>query len=450
MSFELTPKYLDELNHRLERGDLGSVVLQLKELHVADVAEVLDELKLEDVKSILAEFEEEERADILVELDEDNRAKVLRESTGKDIAETLVDNLDSDDAADIIAELPDQKKREVLTHIEDKEQAKDLANLLTHAEDTAGALMATELIQVNENWTVLTCVKEMRKQAEDVDQVHAVYVVNDDGLLLGSLSLKKLLTTSTKTPIREIYNKKLQSVTTTTPDEEVANLMSKYDLFVIPVTDDMGTLMGRITLDDVIDVIKEEADRDYQLASGITEDVEAADKLLTLTRARLPWLVIGLFGGLVAATVISTNESKIAIIPQLAFFMPLIAAMGGNVGVQSSAIVVQALANKTFSGTILNKLTKELLIGLLNGIICAAILFLASNLLGYQLRLALTVSVALFCVIIFASLFGTFIPLALNRFKIDPAVATGPFITTINDILGLSIYFYVGKLVFGF
>lgn len=450
MGFKLTSKYLDELNDKLEEGAVDQVISEFKDLHSADVAEILDELKLSYIQEILSEFSEEERAEILVELDEDVRSKVLGETTGKDIAETFVENLDSDDAADIIGELPEGKKREVFDHIEDREQAREIASLLTHAEDTAGALMATELIQVNENWTVLTCVKEMRKQAEDVDKVHAVYVVDDTGMLLGSLSLKKLLTTSTKTPIREIYEKKIHSVKTTTPEEEVAILMSKYDLFVIPVVDELGTLRGRITLDDVVDVIREEADRDYQLASGITEGVEAADKLIPQTRARLPWLVIGLMGGLIAATVISTNESKIAFIPQLAFFMPLIAAMGGNVGVQSSAIIVQALANQSFSGTILNKLTKELLIGLINGIICSTILFGASNLLGYSSRLATTVSIALFCIIIFASLFGTFIPLALNRFKIDPAVATGPFITTINDILGLSIYFYIGKLVFGF
>ncbi len=450
MSFELTPKYLSDLNERLEERGASAVVTELKELHAADVAEILDELKIEDILDILQEFSEEERADILVELDEESRARVLRETTGKDIAETLVENLDSDDAADLIGELSDKKKREVFTHIEDREQAKEIANLLTHAEDTAGGIMASELIKVNENWTVLTCVKEMRKQAEEVDQVHAVYVVNDDDVLLGSLSLKKLLTTATDTPIRDIYNKKIHAVTTTMPDEEVANLMRKYDLFVIPVTDEAGRLMGRITLDDVVDIIKEEADKDYQLASGITEDVEPADSLYVMTRARLPWLVIGLFGGLIAATLISSNEHHLLIIPKLAFFMPLIAAMGGNVGVQSSAIVVQALANKSFTGTILSKLFKELGIGLINGIICSIILFGASHFLGYETKLALTVSISLFWVIIFASLFGTFIPLALNKFKIDPAVATGPFITTLNDILGLSIYFYVGKLIFGF
>ena len=450
MNFELTPKYLSELNDRLEIQGAIAVVKELKDLHAADIAEILDELELDDVQDILKEFTEEERADILVELDEESRAKVLKETTGKDIAETLVENLDSDDAADLIGELSDQKKKEVFTHIEDKEQAKEIANLLTHAEDTAGGLMATELIQVNENWTVLRCVKEMRTQAEEVDQVHAVYVVDDDGILLGSLSLKKLLTTSTRTPIKELFNTKIHFVNTTMPDEDVALLMSKYDLFVVPVTDDSGRLVGRITLDDVVDIIKEEADKDYQLASGITEDVEPADSMFLMTRARLPWLVIGLFGGLVAATVISVNEGSLKDIPKLAFFIPLIAAMGGNVGVQSSAIVVQALANKSFTGTILNKLTKELGVGLINGIICAIILFGTSYFLGYEFKLALTVSVSLLAVVILASLFGTFIPLALDRFKIDPAVATGPFITTLNDILGLSIYFYIGKLIFGF
>lgn len=450
MSFELKQEYIDDIQDRLEQGGVEAVTQELCELHPADIAEVLDELTTNEALMITEEISPELLGEVLVQMDEDLRADILETYTGKEIAEEVVENLDSDDAADIISELDENKKREVLSNLEDIEQAKQIADLLTHAEDTAGALMATELVKVNHNWTVLRCVREMRRQAEEVEQVHAVYVVDDNEVLLGSLSLKKLLTTSTRTPIRDVYNNKIHSVRSTTSNEEVARIMNKYDMFVVPVVDDMGRLLGRITLDDVVDVIVEEADRDYQLASGLSEDVEASDTVFELTRARLPWLLIGLLGGVVAATVIGQNETELGQIPQLAFFIPLIAAMGGNVGVQSSAIVVQALAHQSISDGTVKRLTKELSVGLLNGIICALAIYGISLGLGYGTDLALTVGLALLTVIIFASLFGTFVPLALDKYKIDPALATGPFITTANDVFGLFIYFAIGKAILGF
>lgn len=450
MSFELTQNYIDEIKERLEQGEVKALTEQLCELHPADIAEVLDELSKDEALQITEEISPDLLGEVLVQMDEDLRADILDTYTGKEIAEEVVENLDSDDAADIISELDEDKKLEVLSNLEDIEQAKQIANLLTHAEDTAGALMATELVKVNHNWTVLRCVREMRRQAEEVEQVHAVYVVDDHEVLLGSLSLKKLLTTSTRTPIREVYNDKIHSVRSTTSNEEVARIMNKYDMFVVPVVDDMGRLLGRITLDDVVDVIVEEADRDYQLASGLSEDVEASDSVFELTRARLPWLLIGLLGGVVAATVIGQNETELGQIPQLAFFIPLIAAMGGNVGVQSSAIVVQALAHQSINDGTMKRLTKELSVGLLNGFICALAIYGISLGLGYGTDLALTVGLALLTVIIFASLFGTFVPLALDKYKIDPALATGPFITTANDVFGLFIYFAIGKAILGF
>lgn len=450
MSFELTQEYLNEINNLLEEGKAVEVAEQLSELHPADIAEILDELNKEEVIDITENLNSELLGEVLVQLDEDSRKDVLDTYTGKEIAEEVVENLDSDDAADLISELSEEKKLEVLSNLEDVEQAKQIANLLTHAEDTAGALMATELVKVNHNWTVMRCVGEMRRQAEEVEQVHAVYVVDDNDVLLGTLSLKKLLTTSTKTPIKEVFNNKFQSVKSTTENEEVARMMQKYDMFVVPVVDEMGRLLGRITLDDVLDFIKEEADRDYQLASGLSEDVDSSDTIFNLTRARLPWLLIGLMGGVIAASVIGQNEDELSAIPQLAFFIPLIAAMGGNVGVQSSAIVVQALANQSFSDNIVKKLTKELSVGLVNGLICALVIFGVSLVIGYSQALALTVSLALLTVIIFASLFGTSVPLILDKYKIDPALATGPFITTANDVLGLFIYFGIGKAILGF
>lgn len=450
MSFELKQEYIDDIQERLEQGAVEAVTQELCELHPADIAEVLDELTKDEALMVTEQINPELLGEVLVQMDEDLRADILDTYTGKEIAEEVVENLDSDDAADIISELDEDKKLEVLSNLEDVEQAKQIANLLTHAEDTAGALMATELVKVNHNWTVLRCVREMRRQAEEVEQVHAVYVVDDNEVLLGSLSLKKLLTTSTRTPIREVYNEKIHSVRSTTSNEEVARIMNKYDMFVVPVVDDMGRLLGRITLDDVVDVIVEEADRDYQLASGLSEDVEASDTVFELTRARLPWLLIGLLGGVVAATVIGQNETELGEIPQLAFFIPLIAAMGGNVGVQSSAIVVQALAHQSISDGTIKRLTKELSVGLLNGLICAIAIYGISLGLGYGTDLALTVGLALLTVIIFASLFGTFVPLALDKYKIDPALATGPFITTANDVFGLFIYFAIGKAILGF
>jgi magnesium transporter len=311
--------------------------------------------------------------------------------------------------------------------------------------------MAKELIKVNQNWTVATCIKEMRRQYDDIENVYTIYVVNDHDTLLGRLSLRKLLfsSQSTRTLIKEIFNHdKLISVQPNEPAEEVANIMEKYDLVVMPVVNEQNRLLGRITFDDVVDVMLDEAEKDYQMASGISEDVESRDSIWTLTRARLPWLLIGLGGGILGAKVISgfnINENI-----EMALFIPLIAAMGGNVGVQSAAIVVQGLANKSIRhDDIAGRLVKELGVALLNGIICSVILLLVSAALKYDMWLSITVSIALLAVVIFAALFGTFIPLLLDKYKIDPALATGPFITTANDIFGLIIYFVIGGIVRG-
>ncbi|MGD1845842.1 MAG: magnesium transporter, partial [Salibacteraceae bacterium] len=353
------------------------------------------------------------------------------------------------DAADMIGELPDEKQDEVISMLEDLEQASDIVDLLNYEEGTAGALMAKELIAVQEDWNVLTCAKEMRRQGEDIDFVYTVYVVDSAEKLIGTLSVKKLLITPTQVKVRSLYKPSVISVQTSTPQEEVANIMEKYDLVVLPVVDQLGRLVGRITIDDVVDVIKEEADKDYQMASGITQDVESTDSIWVLSRARLPWLLIGLAGGIFGARVIGVYEQDIQLHPEMAYFIPLIAAMGGNVGVQSSAIIVQGLANNTLGlEGMFSKLAKEFGVALLNGLVCS-ILILGYNLLfSDSLNLSLTVSIALLSVIIVAGLFGTFVPLALDRYKIDPALATGPFITTMNDILGLFIYFWIGRLMY--
>ena len=445
----LDKDYIEELEADLLDGQAEKHRETLAEVHFADLAEILNTLNFDAGLVLLDDLPNERAAEILMELTDDERAKFLEHFSGKTIANDFINNLDSDDAADLINELDDQRKKEVLNFLEDSEQARELASLLVYPEGTAGALMATELIKVNHNWRVLECVKQMRRQAENIEQIHAIYVVDDQDKLLGTLSLKKLLTTSTRSPISEAYDHRVKSVVATTEAEEVANDMQKYDLVVMPVVDAVGHLVGRITIDDVVDFIREEAKEDYNLASGLTDEVETSDNVFRITRARLPWLMIGLFGGIMAASVIGRYEADLAEIPKMAFFIPLIAAMGGNVGVQSSAIIVQGLANQTIDGSLIKRLLKELGVALLNGSILALLIAGAGLLLGYSLELSLTVSVALFAVIIASALVGTFVPLGLHKYNVDPALATGPFITTMNDILGLFIYFSIGRVILG-
>ncbi|MEY2962805.1 MAG: magnesium transporter [Bacteroidota bacterium] len=422
----------------------------LEGIHAADIAEIIDELDIEEARSIVERLESEVAADVLVEVDEDLRVYLIENYTTEELAHEIVENMDSDDAADLLSELSDEMTREVLAQVEDVEQAKQIAQLLTHEDSTAGALMGTELVQVEESLTALRCVAAMRNQAEHIETVHAVYVVDANDILVGTLSLKKLLTADRKALISDLYTPIQHTVLSTTPAEDVANMMQKYDLFVLPVVNAAGELLGRITLDDVVDFIREEAERDYQLASGLTDEVESDDSIYDVTKARIPWLLIGLMGGLFVALILGNHDKDLVSVPALAFFMPLIAAMGGNVGVQSSAIVVQALASDRSQQSMIQKLLKELTVGLVNGAILALVMLGAGMLLRFDMLVTLTVSISLLVVIIFASLFGTFVPLMLNRFKVDPALATGPFITTANDVIGLVIYFQIGRVIIGF
>jgi len=443
---EINNKFLEDLSDLISTNSSQKIKELICDLHIADIAEIISEISINKANYLFQLIDEEKSALVLMELEEEVREHLLSLLSSKEIATEVIENLESDDATDVISELPERQKEEVLSLIEDNVHASDISDLLNYPEDTAGGLMAKELIKVNENWNTLQCLKEMRKQASEVKKVHTIYVVNDNDKLIGSLSLKKLLLTETKVEIKEIVNTDLISVPDRENDESVANIMNKYDLIVIPVVDKNGVLLGRITIDDVMDVVKEEAEKDYQMASGITEDVESSDSVWQLTRARLPWLLIGLFGGLLGANIIGFFDIENNF--ELAFFIPLIAAMGGNVGVQSAAIVVQGLANDSIKiNTIFSKLTKELGVALLNGITCSAIIFGATAVLQYPIGLSITVSLSLLAVIVFAALFGTFVPLTLNKYKIDPALATGPFITTVNDILGLVIYFLIGLAI---
>ncbi|MEO6346579.1 MAG: magnesium transporter, partial [Aquaticitalea sp.] len=405
---------------------------------------------LEEAMYVIKLLDSETTSDVLMELDEDNREKVLQNLSAKEIAEEI-EELDTDDAADIISELSQERQREVIFHIEDEDHKAEITELLKYGEDTAGGLMAKELVKVYETWTVAGCLRRIRSQAKEVTRVHSIYVVNKQNKLIGRLSLKDLIVAKSEEKIADIYIKSVDYVKVDEDPEEVAKIMSKYDLEAIPVVDDNMTLLGRITIDDIVDVLKEEADKDYQLAAGITADVEADDSIWELTKARLPWLLIGVFGGIGAATIITNFQVVMQDYMILLSFVPLIQATAGNVGVQSSAIVVQGLANDTIKGEILHRLFKEFLLGLVNGIVIAFIALLISH-FGFHTSYleSLTIGIALITVIIMAAIIGTFIPIFLDKRGIDAAIATGPFITTSNDVFGIFMYFLIAKMILGF
>lgn len=447
MNFELTREFIDNMRMLIDSDDQHQVSELLRELHAADIAEIMDVLTTEEARYIYLSLDGEKASDVLIEIPEDDRRRFLNALPPEYIARQFIEHMDSDDAADILGGLDEDTKKSVLKEIGDVDIAGDIVDLLEYDEETAGGIMAKELVSVNENWSVATCLKEISRQAENVDDIYYVYVVDDDNKLKGVLSLKKLILNSTSTLIRNIYNMDVRWVNTSTPQEEVAQIMEKYDLVAIPVVDEIGRLKGRITFDDVMDVIREEAERDYNMVSGITGEVEVGDKVWQLTRARVPWLMVGLFGGIMGAQVIGAHESALSQVPATAFFIPLIAAMAGNVGVQSSSIVVQTLASgvRDFASP-WQKLMKQLGVALLTGSIFAVLIFLYNLIFSDSMSLTYAVSLSLFIVMIIASVFGSLIPLALYRMKIDPAMATGPFITTLNDVLGLTIYLLVSRL----
>lgn len=450
MEFKISKEFILEIEELIANKNQQAILHALDDIHFADIAELMNELSAKDAAYLFKILDSEISSEILLELDEEVRETILSNLSAKEIAEEL-DEMDTDDAADIIGELPEEIKEEVISELEDFEHAKDIVELMRYDEDTAGGLMAKEFIQANENWNVLTCIQEIRKQAENVSRVHSIYVVDDEVRLKGRLSLKDLITSSTTTQIKDIYIPKVDYVKVDTEDVEVARIMQKYDLEAIPVVDETGRLVGRITIDDIVDVIKEEADRDYQMAAGISQDVEADDSIWELTKARLPWLLLALGGSFIAVNVSQGFSDAMEKYKTLFFFTPLIAAMAGNVGVQSSAIIVQGLANNSLTGSLWRRLIKEMFLSLFNSTILAAILLLGTHfLMDTSYELSFTIGIALVIVMIIASLIGTFIPILLDKYGIDPALATGPFITTSNDIFGIFIYFSIARMILEF
>ena len=447
-TFKLTEALIEQIQGLIEAQQGDTLVALFEEYHFADIAEIIDELSVEEATYLIKLLDSEKTSDILTELDEYLREAILSNLSAQEIA-SEINELDTDDAADMIADLPEDMVQQVIQSLDDKEHAQDIVDLLRYDEDSAAGLMAKELVKVNENWTVAKCVREMRIQAEHVTRVHSIYVVDDHDVLKGRLSLKDLLTTSTKTHIAEIYIPKVDFVHVNETPEGVARIMSKYDLEAIPVVDEAHRLVGRITIDDIVDVIREEAEKDYQLAAGLSSDVEADDNILDLTKARIPWLFLGLLGGIGAAAIMGGFESLMKDHAMLFFFSPLIAAMAGNVGVQSSAIVVQALAGEGLRGSMSQRLIKEVMLSLLNGSLLGGLLLLVTWVWKGAILTSMAISLSLVSVTLFAGIIGTFIPIFLHKRGIDPAIATGPFITTSNDIFGILIYFSIAKLILG-
>ncbi|TXE16263.1 magnesium transporter [Psychroserpens burtonensis] len=447
--FELTDELIEQVELCVENKDDKELKRVLNEFHFADVAEILDELDLEDSVYVIKLLDSEITSEILMELDEDIREKVLKNLSAKEIAEE-VEELDTDDAADMIAELPENRQAEVISKIEDEEHRDEITELLAYEEDTAGSLMAKELVKVYETWTVGGCLRRIRGQAKEVTRVHSIYVVNKEEKLIGRLSLKDLIVAKSDQKISDISKDTVDSVNVNDDLEVVAKVMAKYDLEAIPVVDDNQTLLGRITIDDIVDVLKEEAEKDYQMAAGLTGDVEADDSILELTRARLPWLVLGLFGGLGSVFIMKGYENIMETVPSLFFYTPLIAAMAGNVGVQSSAIIVQGIANDNVKGSMGSRLLKEVGLSLINGFVLALLVILFGFIIGQDTTESLAIAVSMMSVIVVAALVGTFVPIILDKRGIDPAIATGPFITTSNDILGIYLFFVLSGLIIGF
>ena len=448
MAFEITNEFLENLVGFIDKNNDSKIKNLFEDVHFADIAEVLDEVSFDKAIYIIKLLDSEKTSEILTELDEDTRKKILENFSAKEIANE-VEEMDSDDAADIIGELSEARQKRVINELEDTELAEDIKELLSYGDDTAGSLMAKELVKVYETWTVAGCMRRIRGQAQEVTRVHSIYVVDKEDKLVGRLSLKDLIVAKSDQKIADISKAKVDAVNVNEDGETVARIMVKYDLEAIPVVDDNNVLLGRITIDDIVDLLKEEADKDYQMAAGLTQDVDSDDSIFELTKARLPWLFLGLIGGVGAFIIMEGFQDVFSKYASLFFFTPLIAAMAGNVGVQSSAIIVQGLANDDVKGSINSRLLKEMLLAALNGVILALFLFLFVWVYEGKIDLALAISVSLVVVIVIAGLIGTFVPLFLNKRGVDPAIATGPFITTSNDIFGILIYFMIAKMILG-
>lgn len=446
---EINDEDIKKLTLSVEQKDTEGVKNMLANLHPADIAELCNDLDAEEARFVYRLLDNETAADVLVEMDEDSRKEFLELIPSETLAKRFVDYMDTDDAVDLMRELDEDKQEEVLSHIEDIEQAGDIVDLLKYDEDTAGGLMGTEMVTVNENWSMPECLKEMRMQAEKLDEIYYVYVVDDEERLQGVFPLKKMITSPSVSKVKHVMKKDPLSVHVDTPTEEVVQMIEKYDLVAVPVVDSIGRLVGQITVDDIMDEVREQSERDYQLASGLSKDVETDDNLMRQTSARLPWLLIGMLGGIGNSMILGNFDATFAAHPEMALYIPLIGGTGGNVGTQSSAIIVQGLANSSLEANeTFKQVGKEALVAAINATIISLLVYLYNFIrFGAAATVTYSVSISLFAVVMFASIFGTLVPMTLEKLKIDPAIATGPFISITNDIIGMLIYMSITVLL---
>ncbi len=441
--------FLDNILEVIENQDAVKLKAILENMHSADIAELCDTLDVDEARFVYRQLDNETAADVLVEMDEDNRKRLLDELPSELIASKFIDNMDTDDAVDIIQEMDEDKQEEVLAHIGDIEQASDIVDLLQYDEDTAGGLMGTEMVVVNENMSMPECLQEMRKQAEDLDDIYNVYVVDDDGRLKGVFPLKKMITNPSVSKVKYVMDEDVISTKVDTPIDDVVQMIEKYNLVSVPVIDSIGRLQGQITVDDVIDELREQQEHDYQMASGLTSDVETDDSVFRQMWARIPWLLIGMLGGILNSMLLGKFEPTLQGYVGLLLFIPLIGGTGGNVGTQSSAIVVQGLANGSLNiSNIWKQVFKESAVALLNAIVLS-LLVLGYNVYQFGFTEAVTyaVPVSLFALVLIGTLWGTLLPLLFEKIHIDPAIATGPFVQITNDLLGMGIYMLVITLI---
>ncbi|MBC7569602.1 MAG: magnesium transporter [Spirosoma sp.] len=444
MTFELTQEYLDHIRQLIDAGDDVTLQAELGELYPADISGILYQTDIEPARYILNLLNKETGAEILANLDENDRINLLKTFSSEEIA-PFINEMDSDDAVDLLNEQPIRVREEVIALLEDREQARFILDLLHYDDDVAGGLMQKELIKINVNLTVNACIEEIRQQAEDVENVYAIYVVDDLGKLLGLVSLKKIVLARKTAKIADIYEDDVVFVETYRPADEVAEVMRRYDLDAIPVVNVQQRLLGRITIDDVVDLITEQAEEDLQAISGLSGEVEEDDSIWARAKVQLPWLVVGAVGSLLAATVINGFQSELGKIAALAAFIPIIGSTGGNVGIQTSSLILQTLSDSSgLSVTLAKRLFRTLLVALINGLVVGLIAGLYTLLIG-EPRLFFVVACSLLSVVMLASFMGTVTPLLLDRIGINPAVASGPFITTANDLIGIGVYFLIAQ-----
>ena len=447
VTFELTKEYLEQVLQAVEQQNAVFIRDTMEGVNPADISQLLEEVETEEARYVLDVLNNDIGAEVIEELDEDTRKEFLEELSPIEIAKYIVE-MESDDAVDIINDLPVKTREEVIAAIDDPESAQYINELMRYDEDCAGGLMAKEMIVANINWTIVQTIEEIRRQAENVEKIYSIYVVDDKGKLEGKVSVKKIILSKDKTHIKDIYDDDLIHVETYMDDEEVADIMRRYDLDAVPVVNLQGKLVGRITIDDIVDVITEQAEEERQLMSGISGDVEEDDSVWTVSKARLPWLLIGLIGGTLGAWAIGFFEGDLERNAALAFFIPLVMATGGNVGIQSSTLIVQSLANKSaFDDTFSKRIARMFAVALFTGIVLAIISFFIVYFWKDDKDLATVVSVSLVGVVMLSSFMGTATPLVLDKLGVNPALASGPFITTTNDILGIIVYLAMANLL---